>query len=114
MTQLPETHTHLASSNLDFSDLIGMAIVIGVLLFILGTPVSWGATSAPDPKAANSVVTDSRPQERHERSKAELMDKDLSRLHLEKKTMDTRLRGDRSENQIRADEIAAHLLAPWR
>jgi hypothetical protein len=113
MTQPLDTQAHSANSILDFSDLIATAIVIGVLLFIFGTPASWGATSPPDSKAGHSIVTDSRPLERHERSKAELMDKDLTKLDLGKDPMDMRLRDKRSENQIRADETTTHLLAPW-
>ena len=36
MTKLPETDEYQANSTLEVSDLIAMAMVIGILLFILG------------------------------------------------------------------------------
>jgi hypothetical protein len=43
MTKSPQTDNYQTSTIMDFGDLIAIAMLIGILLFILGTPVSWGA-----------------------------------------------------------------------
>jgi hypothetical protein len=113
MTNSRQADEYQPSAILDFGDLIAVATLIGILLFI-GTSISWGATLSSDPKARTSAVTGTTPQERHERSKAELMDKEFTKFDLGKEPINTRLRGDRSENQTRADEVTTHLVAPWR
>jgi hypothetical protein len=59
MTTSSETDKYRANSILDFGDLIAIAMLIGILLFILGTPLSWGATLPLDSRARNAAVTDS-------------------------------------------------------
>lgn len=100
-----------------------MVMVVGIFLFILFTPGSFGATSPLDFGAPASATTTSESFQGPERPTLETMGKEPFNLNLDKKhaaRMPSQAKeipgidGDRSENEIRADETIIHLLAPWQ
>lgn len=127
MKKLSETDDSQPDSILRVVDLIVtagiMVIVVGIVLFTLFTPGSFGATSPLDFGAPASVTTPSESFKGPERPTLETMGKEPINLNLEKKhavrmpsqaNEITGIGGDRSENEIRADETIIHLLAPWQ
>ena len=100
-----------------------MVMVVGIVLFILFTPGSFGATSPRDFGAPASVTTTSESFQGPERPTLETMGKEPVNLNLDKKHAPRMpfqakeipsIDGNRSENEIRADEAIIHLLAPWQ
>ncbi|MGH7206488.1 MAG: hypothetical protein ACREI2_09805 [Nitrospiraceae bacterium] len=127
MKKLSETDDSQPDSILRVVDLIAtvgiMAMVVGIVLFTLFTPGSFGATSPRDFGASASVTTTSESFQGPERPPLETMGKEPIKLNLE--TKDARrmpsqvkdipgIGGNRSANEIRADETIMHLLAPWQ
>jgi hypothetical protein len=119
MMMLSETDEYQAHSILNGFDLVAMAMLIGILLFILGTPPSWGATSPVDPGARVSSATNSELFERLEQPTRETTDKASISRNIEKVltvrplprvTDMARIGSGRSENEVRADETTKHLL----
>ena len=127
MKKLLETDDSQPDSILRVVDLIAtagiMVMVVGIVLFILFTPGSFGATSPRDFGAPASVTTTSESFQGPKRPTFETMDKEPIKLNLEEKDA-TRMSfqakeipgigGIRSANEIRADETIIHLLAPWQ
>jgi len=127
MKHLPETDDSQPESILRVVDLIAtvgiMAMVVGIFLFTLFTPGSFGATSPLDFRAPASVTTTSESFQGPERPTLETMGKQPINLNLEKKDAAgmssqakeiTGIGGNRSENEISADETIIRLLAPWQ
>jgi hypothetical protein len=71
---LSETNEYQANPILDFFDLVAMAIIIGILLFILGPQASWGGT-ARDLKPPASILTTSELFEKAEQPMRETIGK---------------------------------------
>jgi len=127
MRKLSGTDGYQGDSILSVIDAIAtagiMVMVVGIVLFILFTPGSFGATSPQDFGASASVTTTSQLVQGPERPTFETMDKEPIKLNLEEKDA-TRMPfqakeipgigGIRSANEIRADETIIHLLAPWQ
>ncbi len=127
MKKLAETDDSRADLILRVVDLIAtvgiMAMVVGIVLFTLFPPVSFGATSPLDFGALASVTTTSESFQGPERPTLETLGKEPIILNLEKKDAArmpsqakeiTGIGGNRSENEIRTDETSIRLLAPWR
>lgn len=127
MKHLSETNDDQADSILRAVDLIAtvgiMTMVVGIVLFTLFTPGSFGATSPRDFGALASVTTTSESFQGPERPTLETMGKEPINLNLEKKhavRVPSRVKGipgfgdSRSENEIRADETIIHSIAPWQ
>ena len=127
MKKLLETDDSHPESILRVVDLIAtvgiMVMVVGIVRFVLFTPGSFGATSPLDFRAPASVTTTSESLQGPERPTLETMGKEPINLNLEKKDaprMPSQVKeipgigGNRSENEIRADETIIHLLAPWQ
>ena len=102
---------------------IVMTIVVGIVLFILFTPESFGAASSLDLGAPASVTTTSKAFQGPERPTLETMGKETINLNLDKKRAPrmppqvseiTGIGGHHSENVIRTDETSVRLLAPWQ
>jgi hypothetical protein len=100
-----------------------MVMVVGIFLFILFTPESFGATSPLDFEAPTSVTTTSESFQGPERPTFESMDKEPFHFNLDKKYAPRMLfqvkeipgiDGNRFENEIRADGTIIYLLAPWQ
>jgi len=127
LKHLPETDDSSGGLILRVIDFIAtagiMAMVVGIFLFILFTPGSFGATSPLDFGAPASVMTTSESPQGPERLTLETMGKEAINLNLDKKyapRMPFQVKeipgidGNRSENEIRADETIIHLVAPWQ
>lgn len=127
MKHLPETDDSSGGLILRIIDFIVtagiMVMVVGIVLLILFTPGSFGATSPRDFGAPASVATTSESFQGPERPPLETMGKEPINLNLEKKDAPrmpsqvseiTGIGGNRSENEFRADETIIHLLAPWQ
>lgn len=127
MKMLSETDDSRADLILRVVDLIAtvgiMAMVGGIVRFILFPPGSFGATSPLDFGAPASVTTTSESIQGPERPTLETLGKEPIILNLEKQDAArmpsqakeiTGIGGNRSENEIRTDETSMRLLAPWR
>lgn len=127
MKKLSETDDSQADLILRVMDLIAsvgiMTMVVGIVQVTLFTPGSFGAISPRDFGAPASVTTTSEPFQGPERPTLETMGREPINLNLEKKDaprMESQLKeipgigGNRSANEMRADETIMHLLAPWQ
>jgi hypothetical protein len=127
MKQLAETDDSVGGMILRVVDSIVtagiMALVVGIVLFTLFPPGSFGADSPLDLGAPASVTTASKQVHGLESPAPEASRREPFNLNLEKKDA-ARMRfqlngitgngGHGSENVIRTDETSRRLLAPWQ
>ena len=127
MEKWSETDNDQTDSILRVVDVIAtagiMVMVVGIFLFVLFTPGSFGATLPQGFGASASVTTTSESFQGPERPTFETMAKEPINLNLEKRPgarSPLQVKGipgfddNRSENEIRADETIIRVLAPWQ